>query len=262
MSNRFQGTIAIVTGAASGIGRKTALLMAAQGARVLVVDRNADGAREVCEIGNSAGGRMVPLGIDLVSSDAPNAVFAACTGAFSDRPEILINNAGMGNAKPAKETTDEDWDRWLDVNLRITFRLSREALSAFPQGGGCIVNVASIFGLSGFQGSAPYSAAKAGIVGLTQQMAADYGIRGIRINAVAPGLIATPATAARIASNPLFREGIMHATPLNRFGAPIDIARAIAFLSSEEASFITGQVLAVDGGWSTTHYRSPESLEA
>ena len=255
----FRGEVAIVTGAASGIGRATALLLAAQGARVLIVDRDEEGSAAVCREAIDAGHDAETLSVDLTSSDAPMTVFDTATKALGAIPSILVNNAGMGNARSALETDDNDWHHWLDVNLTTVFRMSREAIARF-ESGACIVNVSSVFGLSGFMGAAPYSAAKAGIVGLTRQMAADYGERGIRVNAVAPGLVATPATEERIASNALFRHGIIFGTPLNRLGTPSDIANAISFLSSSQAAFVTGQVLAVDGGWSSTHYRAAESL--
>ena len=249
--DRFGQSVAIVTGAASGIGREIALVLARQGARVLAVDRNGDGLREVCA---QAQGTMTPCVTELTRADAPASVFAACTAAFGAPLSILVNNAGLGNARAAHETSDEVFDRYLDLNLRITFRMSRDALAAFGPDGGAIVNIASIFGLVGFPRSAPYAAAKAALGGLTRQMAADYGARGVRVNAIAPGLIATPATAERIASNTLFQEGLIRATPLGRPGTPKDVADAVAFLCSGEAAFISGQTLAVDGGWSTTHY--------
>ncbi|HYF19000.1 MAG TPA: SDR family oxidoreductase, partial [Ramlibacter sp.] len=144
--------------------------------------------------------------------------------------------------------------RYYDINLRTTFRLSREAVAAFGDQGGSIVNTASTVALVGMPGMAPYSAAKAAVVGLTRQMAAEYGRRGIRVNAVAPGLIETPATAARIRDH-AFEDAVTRARPLARVGVPLDVARAFLFFASEESSFITGTVLPVCGGWSTTRFR-------
>lgn len=253
--DRFGQATAIVTGAASGIGREIALVLARQGARVLAVDRNGEGLGAVCA---QAQGTMRPCVAELTAQDAPATVFAACRDAFDAPLSILVNNAGLGNARAAHDTSDADFDRYMDLNLRITFRMSRDALPLFGPEGGVIVNIASIFGLVGFPRSAPYAAAKAALGGLTRQMAADYGPRGVRVNAVAPGLIATPATAERIAASPLFQQGLIRATPLGRPGTPEDVADAVAFLCSREAAFISGQTLAVDGGWSTTHF-VPES---
>ena len=254
--NRFNGEVAIVTGAGSGIGREIALVLASQGARVLAVDRHAQAADETCR---QARGTIKASVVELTGQAAPATVLAHCADAFDTPVSILVNNAGVGNARAAHLTSDEDWDRFQDANLRITFRLSRDILPVFGYRGGVIVNIASIFGLIGFPNSAPYAAAKAALLGLTRQMAADYGPQNVRVNAVAPGLIATPATAERIASNPLFTDGLVRATPLGRTGTPRDVADAVAFLCSNEASFISGQTLAVDGGWSTTGYRQQDS---
>jgi len=255
----FNGKIAVVTGGASGIGAATAGLLARLGAQVLYVDRNGEGVQAASDAATGAGFKAAAYAIDLTEKDAPKAIFAAARATFGAVPSILVNNAGLGNARSAEETDDDAWHKWIEMNLTTVFRMSREAISCFTSDGS-IVNVSSVFGLTGFRGSAPYSAAKAGIVGLTRQMAADYGARGIRINAVAPGLVATPATQERINSNALFKHSFGYGTPLERYGRPEDVANAIAFLSSPMSAFITGQVLAVDGGWTMTHYRSPESL--
>jgi len=141
------------------------------------------------------------------------------------------------------------------VNLRAVFRFSRAAVAVMKTGG-AIVNVASIFGMIGFPGTAAYAAAKAGVAGLTRQMAADYGPNGIRVNAIAPGLIETGMTQKRIADSEWFRGQMTDMTPLGRNGQPEDIAAAAAFLLSDDAAFISGQVLVVDGGWLTTRYRA------
>lgn len=250
IQHNFSGQVAVVTGAGGGIGREIALHLARAGARVLAVDRNADGLRETAAFVEG----MATHACDLCDPSAASNVAASAQKAFSQPLAILVNNAGVGNARSAHETSDADWNRFLDVNLGTVFKMSAAAIPHFAADGGCIVNIASIFGLVGVQGAAPYSAAKAAIVGLTRQMAADYGPRGIRINAVAPGLIATAATAGRIAASAQFQNVLVRRTPLGRTGTPSDIARAVAFLASEDASFITGQTLAVDGGWSTTHF--------
>jgi len=259
MTLTLNGNAAIVTGAASGIGKATAEMMARFGAQVLYVDRNSEGVNAASEHAKAQGWVAEACTMDLTDATAPAAIFDAVKEAFGTETTILVNNAGLGNARAADETNDTDWEMWIDLNLTTVFRMSREAVSRLPSGGS-IVNLSSVFGLTGFKGSASYSAAKAGIIGLTRQMAADYGERGIRVNAVAPGLIATPATEERIKENALFKHSFGYGTPMNRYGRPEDIANAIVFLSSSMAAFMTGQVLAVDGGWTATHYRSPESL--
>jgi 3-oxoacyl-[acyl-carrier protein] reductase len=150
---------------------------------------------------------------------------------------------------------DEELARYLNINLLALMRVSRGFLKTV-EGPASIVNIASIYGLVGFTNSAPYSASKAGVIGLTRQMAADYGPRQIRVNAVAPGLIVTPLTEKRLAANSAWQEAMTGSTPLGRLGRHEDIAYAVAFLAASDAAFITGQVLTVDGGWSATRFLS------
>jgi meso-butanediol dehydrogenase / (S,S)-butanediol dehydrogenase / diacetyl reductase len=236
---------AIVTGAGSGIGAAIAKMFAENGVCVLAVDKLAAGLDESENVRT--------LVADVTSPDAHERIFEECRDAWGT-PDFLINNAGLGNAKSAHETTDADLARYLDVNLGSVFRLSRAMVGEDGKAERCIVNIASVFGQVGFPGTAPYSAAKAGVIGLTRQMAADYGPRNVRINAIAPGLIATAATADRMASNERFRQLTIDQIPAGRAGTPGEVAAVAHFLCSPAASYICGQVITVDGGWTSTRY--------
>jgi NAD(P)-dependent dehydrogenase (short-subunit alcohol dehydrogenase family) len=248
------GKAAVVTGAAGGIGRATALRLAREGCRVLAADREAEGLAETAGLAAAQGTPVETMAADVATAEAPGAVIGAAMARFGAL-HLLMNNAGVGGSKRADLTSDEEFDAHLAVNLRSVFRFSREAVGVMPAGG-AIVNVASIFGIIGFPGTAAYAAAKAGVAGLTRQMAADCGPSGVRVNAIAPGLIETGMTRRRIAESNWFRGQMTDMTPLGRNGQPEDIAAAAAFLLSDDAAFITGQVLVVDGGWLTTRYRA------
>ncbi|MBL8699942.1 MAG: SDR family oxidoreductase [Alphaproteobacteria bacterium] len=254
-SGRLAGETAIVTGAGSGIGRATALRFAEAGARVLAVDRDPDGLEGTLAEARAGGLPIDGLRQDVASDDAPDRVAEACRRRFS-APTILMNNAGVGGSKPIHETEDADLDRFIAINLRAAFRFARMAVrEMLPAGRGAIVNTASVFGMTGFVGSSSYAATKSALVGLTYQMAADYGARGLRINAIAPGVIRTGMTARNIDSNDWYRAAMIDTTPVPSPGEPDDIAFAALYLASREAKFVNGHVLVVDGGWLTTHYR-------
>ncbi|GAA1021682.1 oxidoreductase [Acrocarpospora pleiomorpha] len=250
VNGQLRGKTAIVTGAASGIGRATAALFAARGAAVLAVDRDEEG---LLELRDEAGGEVAVLAVDLTAAGAAERVFDHCVEILG-APNVLANVAGRAGDRSAADTTDEDFESFLRINLGTTFALSRRAVIAFGDAGGAIVNTSSAFALTGVAGSAPYSAAKGAVSSLTRQMAADYGRRGIRVNAVAPGLIETPATRAKIAAG-VFDDLVTRSRPLPRVGQPIDVARVLAFLASDEAAFVTGLTIPVDGGWTSTHFR-------
>ena len=256
MEGRLKDQIAIVTGGGSGIGQATVLRFTAEGADVVAVDRNTEGVEETARMAGNGPGRVLAFTADVTGESAPDDVFARCLEAFGT-PTILVNNAGIGAAKPVHTTDDAALDRFLDVNLRSLFRFARRGVVEMRAGGagGSIVNIASIFGIVGFPGSSVYSATKSAVIGLSRNMAADYGRDGIRVNAIAPGLIVTPMTETRLAENAFFRDAMIGSTPMGRTGTPADIAAAATFLCSEDANFITGHTLTVDGGWSTTKYR-------
>lgn len=236
----------VVTGASSGIGLAIAAAFLDAGATVLGVDR----APPPTALARRSG--FTHLVLDLAAAGAAERVVAAVPGG---RLDVLVNNAGVGNAAPIHETDDEAYDRYVAVNQTALFRLSRAAVRAMRgAGGGAIVNVASVFALVGAARSAPYSATKAAVAGLTRQLAAEYGRDGIRVNAIAPGLIATPLTHTRLEENPWFRRMMIEGCPLGRPGTPEDVAAAAVFLASPAAAFVSGVVLPVDGGWSSAKY--------
>lgn len=250
-TNRFTGRLAIVTGAASGIGFAIAERLAAQGATVIAVDRDADGLARL------------PQGIEAVTADVTDpALPETLSAALAGRPlAILVNNAGVGGGGRADETSAEDVRRYFEINVLPVFLLSKFAVGEMRRtGGGAIVNIASIYAIVGATGSAGYSTSKAAVDGMTRQMATDFGPENIRVNAVAPGLIETPLTAERIRTETWRKHVFIEQAPLRRVGTPGEVADAVAFLASDEAAFITGATLRVDGGWAVGRYPRPGDI--
>jgi len=242
--------IALITGAGRGIGRATAVRLARDGVRVAVNYKgNAAAAEEAKRLVEEAGSTAVVIQGD-VSQDGEAERVMKETLAFGDgRIDILVNNAGITRDNLLLRMSAEEWDAVLDLNLRGTFLVTKAAMRPMmKQRGGRIVNVASIAGVVGNAGQANYSAAKAGIIGFTKTVAREMASRNITVNAVAPGFVPTDLT------DPLpqdVKDALLKQIPLGRFGSVEDIANAIAFLASDEASYITGQVLIVDGGMVT-----------
>jgi NAD(P)-dependent dehydrogenase (short-subunit alcohol dehydrogenase family) len=239
---------AIVTGAAQGIGRRVAEVLAGEGYALVLCDLREPG--ETLEATGTAGAEAVAVVGDL-AEEATAVAAAGTTLAAFGRIDVLVNNAGISHIAPAETTATADWRRVLDVNLTGAFVLSREAGRAMlERGQGAIVNVASIAGLHGVAERAAYNASKHGLVGLTRTLAAEWGGRGVRCNAVCPGWVKTEMDVADQASGGYSDADIAGRVPMGRFAAPEDIAQAVAFLADPARSgFVNGQALAVDGGW-------------
>ena len=238
--NRLQGRVAIVTGAASGIGRASADLFADEGARVLAVDR----PQSDLVFNND---KIETLACDVTAPDAPDRIVGKALETFGAL-DILFNNAGVGAAAPAAEMSDDLWDHVNDVNLKAVFRLTRAAIPHLAKSGaGRIVNTASVMAEGVDYGLSAYCASKAGVVGPTRTLALELGKHGITANAILPGAIHTGMTGASFA-NPDIAAVWAKKSPLKRLGQPIDVARLALFLASDESGFVTGQSIAADGG--------------
>ncbi len=247
MSGRLDGKVALITGAGSGIGRAMALLFAAEGAKVAILDWNRDSAKETERMVRERGGEAMALHGD-VSHEADVEAAVRQTVETFGRLDILVNNAGIDFASRATETQVEDWDRVQAINLRGVFLCCKHAIPQMQrQGGGAVVNISSANALVAVPARAAYSPAKAGIIGLTRQVALDYGSDDIRVNCICPTTTDTPMARATADDEALQATAAMH--PLRRIAQPEDIAYAALFLASDEARCITGVVVPVDAGW-------------
>ncbi|MCB1218240.1 SDR family oxidoreductase [bacterium] len=245
---RLKDRVAIVTGAASGIGAAIGRQFAAEGARLLLVDIADNGAEQLDEQIRLSGGESIFEHTDVSDPAAIAHMVQACIRHYG-RVDILVNNAGIVRQAPLHETAEDDWDRVLAVNLKSVFLGSRAVLPhMLAQGSGKIINVTSIAGLVGFENTGPYCASKGGQIALTREMALEYAKQGINVNCIAPGVIRTAMTAGMLAS-PEGTLAFEQGTPYRRLGEPEDIAHAAVYLASSESDFVNGEVLVVDGGW-------------
>jgi 3-oxoacyl-[acyl-carrier protein] reductase len=245
IATNLSGQVALVTGAARGLGRIIAQSLAAAGAKVACIDINTDSLAETVAAIRSAGGTAEPIACDVTDGSRVNKVVDEVIGKWGAL-NILVNNAGITRDNLIVRMKDDQWDAVININLRGTFLFTRAAARPMMKNRqGRIINVASVSGLMGNPGQANYSASKAGVIGLTRTVALELASRNITVNAVAPGFIATEMTAAL--GEEVLQE-VRKQIPLGRLGEPQDVADAVLFLASEAASFITGHVLTVDGG--------------
>ncbi len=241
---RLQGKVAIITGAARGIGRETALLFAAEGAKVVICDLLAEG-EEVAEEIRSRGGEAIFYKLDVTDRESVKRMVNTVTERYG-RIDILVNNAGITRDAQFLKMTEGDWDKVIAVNLKGVFNVTQAVAPVMvAQGKGKIVNAASVVALYGNFGQTNYVASKAGVIGMTKVWARELGRKGINVNAVAPGFIQTEMT-AKVPERVL--QMMRERTPLGRLGTPRDVAYAYLFLASDESDYVNGAVLSVDGG--------------
>ena len=245
MAGGLDGKVAIVTGGSSGIGRATSLRLARDGARIVVADVNAEGGSETQRLVADAGGEATFVETNVTDPAGVEEMVAKSIATY-DRVDILVNNAGITRDNLLMRMKEEEWDAVLNVNLKAAFLCTKAVCRPMMKArSGRILNIASVVGLMGNAGQANYSASKAGVIGLTKTTARELAPRKITSNAIAPGFIDTDMT-KKLSEE--VREKLMAQVPLGVLGQAEDVASAVAFLSSDDAAYITGQVLVVDGG--------------
>jgi meso-butanediol dehydrogenase/(S,S)-butanediol dehydrogenase/diacetyl reductase len=256
---RLEDQVALITGGGSGIGQAIAERFAGEGARVIVADRIVARAEQTATKIEAAGGVAAPIFVEVADSAAVAAMSARAIQLFG-RVDVLVNNAAIAEGDDILTFDESTWDRNVDIVLKGVFLCSRAIVPGMiAQGRGAIVNIASVNGLTGL-GEEAYSAAKAGVINLTQNMAIKYGRYGVRANVICPGTIRTPIWAPILKKDPAVFEKLARWYPLGRVGAPEDVANAALFLASSEAAWITGAILPVDGGLMAGNFRMGQEL--
>jgi NAD(P)-dependent dehydrogenase (short-subunit alcohol dehydrogenase family) len=248
MKNLLEDKIALVTGGASGIGRGTALVFAREGAKVVIADLAAEGGEETVRSIKEAGGDAAYVKCDVSQASDVEALVKKTVDMYG-RLDCAFNNAGVGPFGTTTDCSEEDWDITINVNLKgVWLCMKYEIQHMLSQGGGVIVNTASVGGLIGTPGIAAYTASKHGVIGLTKTAALEYVQAGIRVNAVCPGTVLTPLVERGLAANPAMKDALLSKHPIGRFGKTEEIAEAVVWLCSDAASYVTGIAFPVDGG--------------
>ena len=246
---RLAGRTALVTGAAAGIGRAVAAVFAAEGAHVVIADVNATAAEAAAAEIAALGQHATAIPTDVSRGQDVTHLFRTIAVSHG-RLDVIVNNAGLNVRSDFRHMTDADWVKIREVNLDGVVRIARDGFDLLKASGrGSLINIASIMGHRGMRQLAGYSATKGAVIALTRALAVEFAPFGIRVNALSPGFVETALT-ERILRNPVFEKALLDQTPLRRFGTGEDIARAALFLASDDAAFVTGAELAVDGGMS------------
>lgn len=242
------GRVAVVTGGGSGLGRAFCVELAREGVRVVIPDIDLAGAEATAQLVRDAGGEALPLETDVAETASVQCMVAQAVGAFGT-VDILVNNAGLvGELLPVHEVSEQSWDRVMGVDLKGVFLCSKYVIpTMLAAGRGVIINIASVSGFLASRTGVEYTAAKHGVTGLTKQTAYDYGHLGIRCVGVGPGVIETPLTKDWTCEGGPFHELTMQA-PAGRYGRPIDVARLVVYLASDDADFMHGHTIPIDGG--------------
>lgn len=245
---KLKDKISVVTGGGQGIGKAICLALAREGSDVFVTDINAQTAQEVSEEIRAMGRRSLSFEMDVSKSDQVKETVKTALDNLGNI-NILVNVAGTGKKSAIEDVSEEDWDRIIAINLKGTFLCSQAVgRIMIKQGGGCIINTASLAGHTPQVNTGAYSPSKAGVLLLTKLMAVEWAKYKIRVNAISPGPIMTPATMNYIYNTEDSRKARAKAVPMNRFGRPEEVASAVVFLASDESNYITGQSLVIDGG--------------
>ena len=250
MAGQLEGKVSLITGGGSGIGKASALAFAREGSKVVVADVNVEGGEQTVRLIQDTGGEATFVRADVSNSGDVSDMVSHAVQTYN-RLDCAFNNAGIsGGRGRIHEYTEDDWSRVLNINLTgVWLCMKYEIIQMLKQGGGAIVNTASVMGLVGGSRSPAYGATKHGVVGLTKTGAVDYAQEAIRINAVCPGYIRTPMIEQGILSDPVAEERVVSRHPMHRLGTPEEIAEAVVWLCSDAASFVTGHSMTGDGGY-------------